>query len=327
MTKSPYRVFNSRIAVIFLAALILNFTPGLKDACYAKDKIIAIVNSDVITQKDLDDFVHFMSIQLSREYSPQETEKKIASLKTDLLDKLIEDKLILQEAKKNDYKIEIKPGVGISIKPDESRVKARIAEIRKHYDSDAAFQEELSRQGIVQADLEQKIREQILMYNIIEYRVRNKVAVKPDEVTEFYDKNMRQFVSAQEREVDCYVLENKDLALSFALELGSGKAQEDLATRFPFNVNRMNVKQGGELKMAIEEAVFKLNINEVSQPQEAEGKYYVFKLLNIIPPKQLTLSEVQDRIHSFLYDFKMKEKLTQWLQDLRGKSYIKIAND
>jgi len=31
--------------------------------CFAQDKIIAIVNKDIITQKDLNDFINFMRVQ------------------------------------------------------------------------------------------------------------------------------------------------------------------------------------------------------------------------------------------------------------------------
>ena len=68
--------------------------------CLAKDKIVAVVNKEVITQKDLTDFMNFMRLQLSREFSGEVLEKKLSSLETDLLDRLIEDRLVLQEAKR-----------------------------------------------------------------------------------------------------------------------------------------------------------------------------------------------------------------------------------
>ena len=73
---------------------------------YAQDKIIAIVNSDVITQKDLNDFLNFMRMQLMTEYKGKELENKIQSMKLDLIDKLVEDRLILQQAKKNNIQID-----------------------------------------------------------------------------------------------------------------------------------------------------------------------------------------------------------------------------
>ncbi len=279
---------------------------------YAEDKIVAIVNNEAITQKDLNDFLNFMSMQLSRQLKGKELEKKIESIKTDLLSRLIEDRLMLQEAKKEKFGF------------DENRIKAKISEIKKNYSTDAAFQQDLMKQGLTQADVENKIREQFLMYQIIEQKVRARISVKPDEVTEFYDNNKNEFSSGEEREIDAFAFENEDLAQSFAYNLKSGKTSEELATRYPFTVNRFSAKLGEDLKKEIEEAVFKLGINEVSDVVKTDDKYYVFRLINIIPPKKHSLAEVQHKIQSFLFEKKMQEELAKWIDELKNKSYIKI---
>lgn len=281
---------------------------------YAEDKIIAIVNCDVITQKDLNDFTSFMSMQLSREYRGSELEKRIQSMKLDLLDKLVEDRLILQEAKKNNIRV------------DESRVKARINEIRKHYNSDAEFKDDLAKQGLTQADIESRIREQLLMYNIVEYMVKDKIVVRPDEVTNFYDKNRKELVSDEERELEAITLENEDLAKTISYELRTDQKLVDLAAKYSLTVNTLKARQG-ELRKDIEDVVFKLGISEISNPVKIDDKYCVFKLNNIIPARHLTLSEAQDKIHAFLFEKKMQEKLTKWLDELKQKSYIKILQD
>ncbi len=279
---------------------------------FAQDKIVAIVNSDVITQKDLDDFVNFMKMRMSQNYKETQVEKKIQSMKSDLLDKLIEDRLILQEAKKDKITI------------DESMIKAKINEIKQHYHSDTEFQNELKKQGLVQADIETKIREQMLMYHIIEQKIRSKIIVRPDEVTSFYNENMKEFLSPEERDLEIISLENQDLANSFAYNLKSGEKLENLATRYSIKVDKIKVMSTDELKKEIGNVVFKLNISEISDPINIEGKYDVFKLDNIIPSRYLSLSEVQDKIHSYIFERKMQEELTKWLDELKKQSYIKI---
>ena len=142
---------------------------------FAQDKIIAIVNNEVITQKDLSDFLNFMRMQLSAQYKGRELEDKIQSLKPDLLDKLVEDRLILGQAQ------------AANIKVDEARVKARIDELRRRYPSERDFQEALAEQGLTQADVESKIRDQMLMYSIIDAKIKSKIVVAPSEVTDFYE--------------------------------------------------------------------------------------------------------------------------------------------
>lgn len=282
---------------------------------YAQDKIVAVVNNDVITQKDLDDFATFMRMQLSREYKGEALEIKIESIKKDLLDKLIEDHLILQEAKNN------------KIAVDESRVKARINEIKKRYPTDPEFQSDLANQGMVQADLEKKIREQFLMHNIIDLKIRSKIIVRPDEVTHFYNENKKEFVTFEEKELDAITLENLDQADSFSYNLKRGEKLEDLAMRYPVTINKINFSESTGLRKEIENEVGKLRVGEVSNPVKIEDKYCVFRLNAIIPPKELSLLESQEKIHEFLFNSKMQEELTKWLDELKKNSYIKISQN
>ncbi len=302
-----------RIILILLFITIYDVRYTMYDV-YAQDKIVVIVNEDVITKKDLDDFIVFTRIQLSREYKGRELETKLQSMKLDLLNKLIEDRLILQEAKRNKIII------------NEERVKARINEIKKRYPTDAGFQKDLAKQGLAQVDLETRIREQLLMYVVVENKVRSYITVTPDEVTSFYNRNMHQFKTEEEREVEVIAFENEDLAKTFSYEYTRGQKLVDLATKYPFTINILKVSYGRQdVRKEIEDVVFKLGIGEVSPPVDIDGKFYVFKLQNITGPRQETLAQVQDEIHSILFDEKMQEKMVRWLDEIKAKSYIKIT--
>ena len=85
--------------------------------------------------------------------------------------------------------------------------------------------------------------------------------------------------------------------------------------------------QGEELRKEIEHTVFNLKIGEISNPVKIDDKYYIFKLNNINPSKQLNLSEVQDKINAFLFDRKFQEELKKWLDELKKESYIKILQN
>ncbi len=301
------------LRVIFLFMFITSY--GLLVTIYesfAQDKIIAIVNKDVITQKDLDDFIHFTRLQLSGQFTQAALEDKIEGIKPDLLQRLIEDRLILQEAKK------------ASIKIDRNRIKARVSEIKKNYGTDSAFQESLRRQGMVEADIESKIEDQLLMYNIIEDRIRSKIIIKPAEVTDFYTKNIQDFRAEEEREFDSLVVNSENTALDICRGLKEGKALEDLLKQYNLQANKVSARKGGELRKDIEDAVFKLNKDEVSGPLKLGENFYIFKVNNITPPRQQSLSEVQDGIYGFLYDKKMQEELTKWLDELKEDAFIKI---
>lgn len=287
---------------------ILNFTL----TGFAEDRIVAVVNNDVITQSDLNGFINFMRLQLAQELKGRELENKIQSMKLDLLDRLIEDRLILQEAKRNNFRI------------DPSRVKSRVEEIKRRYPSEAEFQKALSRQGMVQADLEKKLEEQMLMYNIIEVKVRSKIIVNPSEVTDFYEKNRAEFNLPEERKLKYFAVENQDLAREISAMLKNGRDLTEISRQYNLPVDDFSAKNDGQLKKDVEEALFKLKPGEVSEPLTIEEVFYVFKLEDTTAARQESLAEAKDKIYTFLFNKKMEEQMNGWLDGLKKAAYIKV---
>ncbi len=282
---------------------------------YAQDKIVAVVNNEIITQKELNDFLNFIRMQYSRELSGKDLEEKVNSSKQDLLQRLIEDRIMLQQAKSE--KIIIEP----------ARIKAKINEVKKRYTLESDFERDLAKQGLVQADLENKIREQMLTFSIVEQKVRNKVSIRPDEVTDFYNQNKRKFIKPEERLLTVIVLQDESAAKSLSYFLRLGDKLENLATRYTFTVDKLSVSRGQELRSEIEEAVFKLGLSEVSDPVKIDGQYYIFRLNDIIGSQQLSLAQAQEKIQTYLFDKKLQEGLTKWLDEIKKQSYIKIYDN
>jgi len=281
---------------------------------FAQDKIIAIVNNDVITQKDLKDFENFMRMQLSSQYQGVDLEKKIQSMEAELLGKLIEDKLIICETKKKDIKV------------DDNRIKAKINDIRKHYASDAEFQESLKSQGMVQADLESRIKEQMLMYSIIDSQIRNNITISPTDITAYYQKNPEQFRSPKEWELDALAIGSSELAFGIHEIIGNGKSFDDAAKENSLTVHRINMVEG-QFKKEIEGLVSLIKAKDISEPVKIENKYYIFRMNKLIPERQRSLAESMDTIYNFLYGKRMEEEMAKWLDSLKKKAYIKVMQE
>ncbi|MBU1999014.1 MAG: SurA N-terminal domain-containing protein [Candidatus Omnitrophota bacterium] len=301
--------YSRRCVIIFLLFLVFGLWPA---AGYTEDKIIAAVNNDVITQSDLDEFTNYMRMQLSEHNSEDEVNIRIVGMKNDLLDRLIEDKLLIQEAKR------------IGVKVDADRIKYRIDQMKLRYRSDREFQEDLLKQGLAQSDLEARILDQLYMVNIIERMVKDKVTVLPEEVTEYYYRNIESYTIAEQREFEYFILSDPDLAKEIAEKLSINRDWNEVAKKYNLDINKHTGRQGGELRPEIEKAVFKLEKGQTSLPVEIQGKYYIFKLIDIYLYRQQSLLEVQSDIYAILQQMKMEQDMTKFLNDLKQKTYIKI---
>lgn len=295
-------------------AIVLTLTMSVilgVQVCYAQKKIIAIVNNEVITQKDLEDFMHFMRIQLSQQYRGRELEGQMQSMKLDLVDKLVEDRLILQEAKKSKLAF------------DSSQLKSRLEEIKKRYGSNMAFQDAIAKQGLVEADIEERLKEQMLMYEFIQQKIKNKVMVKPEEVTEFYTTHKEKFITQMQREFESISARSLEAAEEVLSQLQKGKTMQEVAQGQGLSVTSVTARRE-ELKKDIGDTVFNLDVAEASRPLRIDGTYYVFMVKAIIPPRAQEIGEVQDSIYRLLFEMKFQEALRKWLDGVKKNSYIKI---
>ena len=301
----------SKINFFFKFFIVLFILAGCFSLVQAEEKIVAVVNNEIITQRDLESFLNFMRVQLSQQYTSNELDEKIVVMRSDLLDRLIEDRLILQEAKKN------------NLQADEVRIMLKIGELKKRYSSETEFENSLKSQGLVEADLQARIRDQILMYNLVETKIRDKIVIKPSEITEYYNKNITDFSLTEEREFQSLAGFDQTTAQKVAEDLRQGKDLNEVVRESGFTLNVFSARKGGELKKDVEDILFNLKIKEVSDPVKIKDNYYVFQLSKIKPPRQQVLSEMQDSIHEMLYEKKMQETMVKWVDELKKKAYIK----
>jgi parvulin-like peptidyl-prolyl isomerase len=198
-----------------------------------------------------------------------------------------------------------------------------MGEVKKRYRTDAEFQQSLIEQGLVEADLQTRIKEQLLMYNIVDAKIRKKIVVKPSEITDYYSQNQWRFNLPEERDFQSLILEDGAKANSAYEALKSGKDINEVGKENSVTVNTFSAKKG-ELKKDVEDILFNMISGELTQPMKINGKFYIFKLNNVSLPRQQTLLEVQDAISESLMEVKMQEEMTRWLEELKKKAYIKI---
>ncbi|MBI5150492.1 MAG: peptidyl-prolyl cis-trans isomerase [Candidatus Omnitrophica bacterium] len=285
----------------------------------ASDAVIAVVNDEVITFKDLQDYIHQTYVSLvAQGMSEGEIKDIMADFESSGLKKLIEDKLILSRANE----------VGIEVR--DKLVEQRMAEIQAKYSSEQVFLDALVKNGATVTDLRDKILEQLKIKFVVEHEVKSKVFVNPQEVTEFYDGHKDSFQKPRRMNLDSiYItfLEDKGAARQRADEaaglIKGGKDFEEVAKQYS-DTPSIGIVEEGQMIPEVEKVVFGLSEGEVTGPVETEKGIYIFRLKGKIPAQVADLKEVKARIYEVLFRKKFQERFDQWLDKLKKKAYVEI---
>lgn len=189
----------SFIIVFFTFTFLLASSPVMAEepaaqapAAQAKvvSKTIAVVNNEPIfedeLEKEAEPFIErYQKSAPEKERSPE----KITELRKEILNRMVEEKLLLQEAKTKKIrvtKVEIERGIDQFKEPftvDEDGKQRQVNQIEK------AFQEQLKKEGMTQEQFNKRVEEQLMKVKLIEQDVKAKVEMpKEEEVKKFFDR-------------------------------------------------------------------------------------------------------------------------------------------
>ena len=308
---------KKQLVIFFLFFLCV---PGLCSFSYAMDDaIIAIVNDELITLKDLRDYIHSNYVSLVAEgVQGQKLKDMMQEFEKEGINRLIEDKLILSKAQ----------SLGLEVR--EKVVDDRFAEIKSKYPSEEIFMEALIKSGGTITDLKDKIRDQLKIQYIVEHEVKSKIYVNPKEVTNFYQDHLDNFMKKEQVDLLSIFIpfdKDKQSAQQKAQEalhlIQEGKDFEEMAKQYS-QMPSLGTIERGQLLPKVEEAVFSLKEGEVSPIIEVDTGLYIFKLKQKIPAQLAGLNEVKDAINNLIVKKKFSEKLRSWINDLKSHAYVEI---
>lgn len=286
------------------------------------DAIVAIVDKEVITLKELKDYIHSYYVQLTAEgKSDMEIRDIMIDLQTNGINKLIEDKLILNQANK----------IGIEI--NEKLIDDRLKAIKERYPSEKVFLDALVAHGGTITDLRNKILTQFKIKFTIDHEVKSKIFVNPKEVTEYYEKNIDKFRKKERTHVDSIFIsfakagQDKALARQKASDalklLQEGRDFKEVAQQYS-ETPSLGTLERGTIIPAIEDQVFSLSKGETSPLVEVEAGIYIFKVNGKTLPSIAPLKDVKETVYELVYQEKFRKRFFEWLDKLKKRAFIEI---
>lgn len=321
---------------VFLPDLFFNA------AClYAEQMgIVAVVNDDVITQSDLDVALAPVYLQMQNSAAPEEMASKAEELREEVLQQLIEESLLLQEAHRP-KPVEFgknKIGTPPPIEVTEFEVDKMLKQVTSKFPTAEEFNRAVKEQGLTIENLKDRFKKQITIKKLIGREVYSRVVVAPSEVTSYYQEHQKEFMIPASVKVAVIVirpkqgldtLQAKSLADNLYQQILNGGDFYDLAVRYTDGPNpkmggRIGFLDQGKGMKEIDAVLFKLKAGDISPVIEAGGAFYVFRVEEFRPAEQARLDSVKDLVQDKLFQKKGSVVYKEWIDKLKENAYISI---
>lgn len=301
-----------RNLLLVVAFTLLSFSVF---AAEFSDYVVVKVNNKAITNSEVNDRYRFVIIT-SKLSIKDEGEKQI--LRQQVIDKMVDEELIRQEAK--ELKLEI----------DDKELKDGVELVASHYkQTPSQFKALLKRNNISFENYSIQVEAEILWSKIIVDTLRSKVKISDVEVNEFFEQHkfstdVRKFFLAE------IVISPSENAAKFAeklvLELRNGANFENIAEQFSSGIDReIGWVSQGDLDEKIYLAVSKLAKGGYSDPVSLVNGYHIFKLLDTKKETKIAEKDL-NAAKNIIFSRKMQTLAKGHLMDLRKRAFIEVKN-
>lgn len=316
-----------------MLSLLLLITISFSQFAYSGpeiiEKIYAVVNGEAITYSELKNTEVELTRMLRRQFSGQELEDKIQDMKKNLLNQLIEQKIVLSVAKEKNYDV-------------DHEVELIIKDLKKqnNINSDEELKKAIIAQGLDYDEWKKQLKETSLQHRLIREEVGYKINIDNSEIMEFYREHMKEYTKPMELSLNCIYLSKENHIDPTALDelkqtIDSAlkeKKFEDAAKEYselPGTDNNYflgDFKQG-ELDSKIEEAALKIQKGEHTDWIETDTGWYIIQLQNRTEPELVEYKTVRSEIENAIRSKKQDALLKEYVEQLRKDCYIKIYEE
>jgi len=296
------------------------------------DRIVAVVNEDIITQYDVDQVMRPMIQNMHSQGMPPDRERQaIARMRGDVLNNLIDGKITEQEVKR--YKIAV----------TDEEVENYIKQFKERRSlTDENLKAMLTQEGMTMEEYRKEVRLQLQRTRLVNREVRSKVVITQDEIRKYYDKNKQKYggstqyylwnlfvklpPGAKSAEVDAA----KGLLVNVESELKAGRSFEDVARAHADGEGGIEGADLGwfrldELTPQLRDAVQDLKPGQTSPPVASDFGYQIVYVQKIEESASKPLSQVESEIQDILFREYVDTRFNAWISDLRKRSHIRIV--
>jgi peptidyl-prolyl cis-trans isomerase C len=299
--------------------------PAAKPVPPQLPEIVARVNGEAISGKELDDAVREIAGRAGP-VPPDERDRVYRGV----LDNMIGYRLMVQEAKARKIAV-----------PDAD-IDAQVAQIRAQFGSDAQFQQALVAQKTTLEAVRSDTRDAMTAEKLVDDEITAKVAVKPEAVSDFYQKNQDKFQQGPRVRASHILIgipQNADAATKQQAKSKAEALLKDLKSGKDFaatakansqdpgsapNGGDLGYFEQGQMVPPFEQAAFALKAGEMSEIVETQFGYHIIKVAEKQDSRVVPLEEAKQQIEQFLTQQNRHAQTELFVNALKAKAKIEI---
>jgi peptidyl-prolyl cis-trans isomerase SurA len=297
------------------------------------EEIIARVNNEIITRSEFEKARQTAADDAKEECqarcTPEQLQINIEDHQKNTLRDLIDQSLLVQRAK--DMGVSVEPQV--IKKLDQIRIQNKLASMED-------LEKAVASQGLNWEDFKNNIRSTLLTQSVISSEVGSHINVSDDEVAKYYEAHKADFLRPEQVALREIVVSTEgknpedlpDLKKKAETALKRVKDGEDfaeIAKRFSDSTTKeqggfLGVYKRGELSKELEDTVFKMKKNDLTDILETKQGYLILQVLEHYDEGEQALPKVKNEIMDKLYSARMEPAMRNYLKTLREESYVII---
>ncbi len=313
-----------------LAALFLFFGALSAPAGAAVvDRIVAVVNDEVITLSDLNEELDVIRQRTAATYKGQDIERLLAEARPHVLNRMVERLLIGQEARKS----------GIVLKDEEinEAIRDGLAQRKMRMEDLIAS---LAKEGATLEEYRRELRDHLMKTKLVRREIRSMIMISDEEIGAYYQKHRDDYEGRETVRIQQILLpipKNADEgqirtirqeAEAIRQRLREGEAFELLAGRYSQGPAAASGDIGfvekGVMLPEVEAVAFNLKIGEISDVISSPVGFHIIRVTDKRGAGLKPIEAVREEIRRKIEDEKADKRYESWIEDLRKTSHIEI---
>jgi len=323
---------------LFAAALLLVGPHAMAVKSVGLDRIVAIVDEDVVLESELNDRIQSVLQRLKGQYTEAQLPDE-ETLRNQVLEQLIVERIELGLAKRYEIVVE---------DPEIDQAVDRIRE--KNNMTPAQLEADLKRQGLSIAGLRAQVRDELTINHLQQGVVSNRIKITPQEIENFLASSDGKFATSPDYHIGHILIAVSSSADAETIAAAEAKAKDiyqklkggaDFAQMAIANSNDQAALQGGDIgwrKLAQLPELFgnqlaNIKAGDVSEPFRSGAGFHILKNIEQRGGGQQLIEQTHARhilvkTSEIMDDNQAREKVLALKERVeKGEDFAKLAKE